>query len=166
MPAGSVISLFELSKAPTCWPVSALSTACVVSQVADVVRSFPGCGRGGRVATRVLLVNPKTKYETERDLAEYRKVAAVYNIAIDPFEIADHDVRDAFAKLEQAGCDGVVHSSTSIFGLLRTELAHAALSARIPLLGNLTPYTSDGALLSYGPLVRDGLSSTTRRSRP
>ena len=54
MPAGSVISLCELLNAPTFWPVSALSTACDVSQVADVVRSFPGFGFGGSATTRCL----------------------------------------------------------------------------------------------------------------
>ena len=54
MPAGRVISLCELLNAPTFSPVSALSTSCDVSQVADVVRSFPGFGFAGSATTRCL----------------------------------------------------------------------------------------------------------------
>jgi hypothetical protein len=50
----------------------------------------------------------KTRIETERDLVEYRKAAANYNIVGDPFKIAEFDeVEEAFAKLKQSGCDGV-----------------------------------------------------------
>jgi putative tryptophan/tyrosine transport system substrate-binding protein len=104
-----------------------------------------------------LLVNPKTRYETERDVAEYRRVAAPLNIVVEPSEIAEFDeVPHAFARLKQAGCNGVVHSVASIFGLLRDELAVAALSARVALIGNTAPYAAAGTILAYGPVVRDG----------
>jgi len=98
----------------------------------------------------------KTRIETERDLVEYRKAAANYNIVVDPFQIAEFDeVEEAFAKLKQSGCDGVVLSVAAIFGIMRKEIADAALSARIPLIGNNPLYVPDGALLAYGPLIRD-----------
>jgi len=106
-----------------------------------------------------ILVNPKTKYETERDVAEYRKTAAIYNIVVDPFDIAEFDqVQDAFAKLKQSGCDGIVMSSAPIFGLMKKELADGAISARIPMVGNNGPFASSGALFAFGPLIREGFT--------
>jgi putative ABC transport system substrate-binding protein len=104
-----------------------------------------------------VLVNPKTKYETERDLAEYRKVAANFNAAVEPFDVAEFgQASDVFAKLKREGCDGVVTSVTSIFGLMIKELADAELSARIPMVANSAIYASGGVLMGYGPLIRDG----------
>ncbi len=73
MPAGSVSSRCELSNAPTCWPVSALSTACDASQVADVVRSFPGFGFAGSATTR-LLAGVERGLERVRQLRPDRRV--------------------------------------------------------------------------------------------
>jgi putative ABC transport system substrate-binding protein len=41
---------------------------------------------------------------------------------------------------------------------MRKEIADAALSARIPLIGNNPLYAPDGALLAYGPLIRDSFT--------
>jgi putative ABC transport system substrate-binding protein len=108
------------------------------------------------VSRVALLVNPKTRSTTENDLKEYGEAAKLADVTVRGFEIAEYDQVDAaFAKLTEWKAEGVITSQTPLFPLIREELAHAALSAHLPLLAFSDTFVPVGALMSYGSSLQD-----------
>jgi putative ABC transport system substrate-binding protein len=102
-----------------------------------------------------LIVNPKTGYLTERDLSEANATGKHLQLLISRYDIAEaQDVDVTFGNARRDNCDGVILSQTPYFALIRSELASAALSARLPMMTFSDTFVSAGALVSYGGSLR------------
>jgi putative ABC transport system substrate-binding protein len=107
-----------------------------------------------------LLVNPKTRSNTENDIKQYGKAATLVGVTVQYFEIAEYDqVGATFQKVAEWKADGVITAQTALFSVIRQELADAALAARLPLMAFSDTFVDVGALISYGSSLRDLLSS-------
>ena len=69
------------------------------------------------------------------------------------------EVAVAFERIVEWQANGVVLSQNPLFSLIRGELAHSALSLRLPLMTSSDTFVTAGALMSYGASLRDALQS-------
>jgi putative ABC transport system substrate-binding protein len=107
-----------------------------------------------------LVVNPKTRAPTENDIQKYGEAAKLLDVSVRVFDVDDYDgVAPAFAEITEWRGDAMIISQTAIFPLIREELAHAALSSRLPMMTFSDTFVSSGALMSYGSSLRDVFSA-------
>ncbi len=103
-----------------------------------------------------LVVNPKTRAPTENDIQKYGEAAKLLNVSVRTFDLDDFDrVAPAFAAITEWRADAVIISQTPLFALIREELAHAALSSRLPMMTWSDTFVSSGAVMSYGSSLRE-----------
>jgi putative ABC transport system substrate-binding protein len=103
-----------------------------------------------------LVVNPKTRAQTENDIGRYEEAAKLLGASVRPFDVGDFaDVATAFSGIAAWHGDAVVLSQTPMFALIRAELANTALSSRLPMMAWSDTFVSSGALVSYGSLTQE-----------
>lgn len=109
-----------------------------------------------RLSKVALIVNPKTKYQTDADLAESVRAAKSSAVLIRPFELYEpDDIAQTFKSIREWNAEAVVLSQTPAYSLFRMELAHAALDTQLPLMGWIDQFVAAGAFAAYGASIRD-----------
>jgi putative ABC transport system substrate-binding protein len=102
-----------------------------------------------------LIANLDVPAQAAQEHEFYAAGAAANGLQLEVFSARDKPTIDeAFAKLVQAGCNGVVISSQGMFFLLRDELAQAALAHKLPSMGPSDSFVPSGILVSYSPRIR------------
>lgn len=108
-------------------------------------------------ATRVaLIVNPKTRANTQNDIERYYAAANSLSVQVSAFDLAEFDqVEPTFDKIVKWGADAVVLAQSPLFALIREELSQAALTVKLPLMTWSDTFTVAGSLASYGPSLHE-----------
>lgn len=100
------------------------------------------------------------RWFTESDIKQYGEAAKSTGVSVQHFNVSEYDeVAAAFARIFEWQANGMVLSQNPLFSLIREELAHAALSLRLPLMTSSDTYVAAGALISYSASLRHALQS-------
>ena len=106
--------------------------------------------------TRVAVLSNPSHPGERLDWSEAQKGAKRLNILLQYVEVktpADFD--DVFGKLSSSGLDGVFIVPDALTISQRQKIAEWSLRAGLPTMAAWSEYTRAGALMSYGPNLRD-----------
>jgi len=86
----------------------------------------------------------------------YTAASAANGVRLEAFDARDkRTIDEAFLKLVQARCEGVIIANQGLFYLLRDELSAAALSHRLPTMGPSDAFVPSGILVAYAVVFRE-----------
>lgn len=108
-----------------------------------------------RITRLAVLSNPGHPGEAS-ELRATREAAATLGVEIDYRQVTrDEEFGPAFAAIATAGCDGLLSFPDALMLFNREPIAAFARRERLPSIGGWKPFTQAGALVSYGPVLRD-----------
>jgi putative ABC transport system substrate-binding protein len=108
--------------------------------------------------TRVAaLWNPPTAYHAKA-LENLKAIAPSLGIGLSLVSArTSDDINQAFEAINRAHAEALYLVDCPPFFTHRTTIVKLAMSARLPLVSGERPYTTEGALMSYGPSYEDQL---------
>jgi len=106
--------------------------------------------------SRIQALISKNNQTHATQLRNVEAAAAKVGIRVHPFEVADErDIERAFAESARSRPQALLILADSIFIQHARKLADLARRERLPTMGAIAEYTEAGALMSYGPDIRD-----------
>ena len=97
-----------------------------------------------------LLMNPSSKYDAEKQEAEYRTAAQQFNVTVERVEAKQaEELEAAFSDIKQRGFHGVFISQTPMYFIESRRIAASAIANGLPIMTPADQFVTNGALLSY-----------------
>jgi putative tryptophan/tyrosine transport system substrate-binding protein len=108
------------------------------------------------LARVAVLVNPAVP-SNPLDRSALQEASRSLNVQLDFVEApTPADLATAFAAAQRAGAGGLLLLGNPLFFAHRAELARLAAEHRLPTIASFREFAEAGALMTYGPDVRDG----------